>query len=77
MSAWFAEVWSDGYLADDVATSLTCVEVDALASLLSSEGRADGAARWLIAHAEGDDSGDLHSEVVDETKAVEYLGGLG
>ena len=50
----------DGYVADDVGTSLNCGEVEALAALLEALGHPDLAQAWIDAHADGDDEGDFH-----------------
>lgn len=56
----FADVWAAGDLAGDVATLLTCTEVEVLACLLHAYGHAEAATAWIEAHAEGDDCGDDH-----------------
>ncbi|MDH2425766.1 hypothetical protein [Sphaerisporangium sp. TRM90804] len=50
----------DPLVAAEVAQSLTCSEVDALADLLTALGRPDLAAEWVDAHADQDDQGDAH-----------------
>lgn len=50
----------DAYLAGDVATRFNCVEVEALAELLTALGHTDTAHAWRKAHAEDDDAGDQH-----------------
>lgn len=49
-----------GYLMDDIATHLTCSEVEALADLLVALGEQRLSELWIRAHAEGDDCGDMH-----------------
>jgi hypothetical protein len=49
-----------GELADEVATALSCSEVDSLAAMLRALGQDDLAEVWIAAHAEGDESGDAH-----------------
>lgn len=49
--------WS---LAADVAASLACVKVDALAAILRLAGLSDAAAAWCRHHAAGDDEGNDH-----------------
>lgn len=56
----FAEVWSDGELLESIATALTCIEVDALASLLRELDHPDSADGLIAAHSAGDDEGDDH-----------------
>ncbi|AGT11953.1 hypothetical protein O156_gp24 [Mycobacterium phage LittleCherry] len=56
----FLTSWADGWLAADVAASLSCVEVEALASLLRALGHGSAASTWIEEHAEGDDCGDQH-----------------
>lgn len=58
-AATFAGAFSQ-HLADEVATTLSCSEVEALAELLSALGRHDLGAAWIGAHAEQDDEGDMH-----------------
>ncbi|MEU9890215.1 hypothetical protein [Sphaerisporangium sp. NPDC051011] len=50
----------DDDLAHDLATLLTCSEVEALADLLTAMERSGLAEVWIDAHADGDDAGDLH-----------------
>ncbi|MGR6922578.1 hypothetical protein ACU635_50705 [[Actinomadura] parvosata] len=50
----------DYYCAHDVATTLNCGEVNALAELLAAMDEPDLAATWIDAHADGDDEGDMH-----------------
>lgn len=61
-AAVFLEQFSSSDLAAEVASTLTCSEVDALANLLSAQGAdaESAAAYWLAAHAENDDEGDAH-----------------
>jgi len=56
----FIEVWGDGYLSGDIATHLTCIEVEAIASLFLSVGNTRAAESWIDNHAEADDCGDMH-----------------
>lgn len=57
--AQFAEVWGQE-LSHDLASKLTCDEVDALASLLRSGGHDALADDWINGHALTDDSDDAH-----------------
>lgn len=57
--AW-ARVWSDSWLGLQVGTKLTCVEAEAVATLLRATGREDAAAAFVDGHAEGDEYGDAH-----------------
>ncbi|AAN01832.1 hypothetical protein SEA_BUZZBUZZ_77 [Mycobacterium phage BuzzBuzz] len=70
----FVEVWGDGYLAGDLAEKLTCIEVEALASVLLSLGAADAATKWIEYHAEADDCGDQHCRCDDEECKAEREG---
>jgi hypothetical protein len=63
----FAEVWSDGYLAEEIGPRLTCVEADTLAHLLQETDHEDAAREWLIEHATQDDEGDSHHHLREET----------
>lgn len=56
----FTGTWSATDLAGDVAASLSCEEVDALAGLLRALGEPAAADCWIDMHAEGDDEGDRH-----------------
>ncbi|AKU42427.1 hypothetical protein AVT30_gp17 [Mycobacterium phage UnionJack] len=56
----FITSWGDGYLASDIATHLSCVEVEALAGLLSALGEVSIAETWIEFHSEADDCGDQH-----------------
>lgn len=57
--ARFLNAWN-GELAGDIATKLTCDEVDAVADLLRATGHTDTAAAWIRHHADGDEPGDSH-----------------
>ncbi|QDK03153.1 membrane protein [Mycobacterium phage SydNat] len=56
----FMTSWADGWLAADVATYLSCVEVETLAGLLEALGEARAAKVWIEEHAKSDDCGDQH-----------------
>ncbi|TLS45796.1 hypothetical protein FE633_13645 [Streptomyces montanus] len=56
----FAEAWCDSTITADVAASLGCTEVDALADLLRALGAEQAADEWVDAHAKDDDPGDGH-----------------
>lgn len=58
----FKEVWGDGYLACDLGTKLTCIELEALTRLLRAIGDEQAADTWTECHAEGDDCDDLHCQ---------------
>ena len=62
----FVAVWGME-TAHDVATALTCIEVDALACLLRAHGYGDLAEVWLAEHSRADDLGDVHyrAEAID------------
>lgn len=52
--------WSDDILASDLATKLTCAEVEVLADLMKARGEESAAEMWLELHAAGDKEGDYH-----------------
>lgn len=54
--------------AREVATSLTCGEVDVLVDLLRAKGRHDLAQSWLSEHAASDDGGDAHYALRDDSR---------
>lgn len=60
--AW--ELWhdcfSDPVLMWELATKLTCGEAETFANFMAAFGGDDYAARFLDAHAETDEHGDLH-----------------
>lgn len=56
----FKETWGDLHLAGDIASKLTCIEVEALADVFRTFGAAESAEAWISAHAEGDECGDMH-----------------
>lgn len=58
--AEFAAVWSEGYMAHDLAPKLGCREANTLANLLTTAGDPDAAAVWLQEHSTEDDEGDDH-----------------
>jgi hypothetical protein len=55
--------------AYEVAPHLQCVEADAFAELLRTEGHHDAAAIWLHAHAATDDDGDSHDPATGHPRA--------
>lgn len=55
----FADSFNE-HLAFDIATQLTCSEVEVLADLLTALECPGLATAWIDAHAEQDDPGDLH-----------------
>lgn len=55
----FQETWNVD-LAAELATKLTCSEVNAIADLLITTDRPDLAAAWISEHSDGDDEGDEH-----------------
>jgi hypothetical protein len=55
--------------AGDVAATLNCTEVDALADLLRAAGATDIAALWIGRHAESDEEGDAHHSGTDDQEA--------
>jgi len=58
--AEFALVFSRPDTAADLATRLSCRDVDALAEILRARGQVEAAAMWIEEHATGDDEGDAH-----------------
>lgn len=56
----FTGVFSDVAFAHDVAPSLSCGEVDALAGLFNALGEMATGNLWSAAHAEAEDVGDRH-----------------
>ncbi|AFN37701.1 hypothetical protein ELTIGER69_77 [Mycobacterium phage ElTiger69] len=56
----FEQAFCSGYLASDIATHLSCVEVEALAGLLCALGENSAAGEWIEFHSEADDCGDQH-----------------
>lgn len=60
----FIECWDDTMLSDSVAQQLRCEEVEALADMLRALGATAAAARWIDAHAVGDECEDMHCRCV-------------
>lgn len=58
--AEFALVFSRPDTAVDLATRLSCREVDALAEMLRACGQVEAAEMWIEEHATDDDEGDAH-----------------
>ncbi|MGK5697756.1 hypothetical protein ACSNOJ_33530 [Streptomyces sp. URMC 128] len=56
----FTDAWCTTAIASDVAASLRCTEVDALADLLRALGAEQAAAEWTDAHAQDDEPNDRH-----------------
>lgn len=56
----FAETFSRWDTAGDIATVLSCGEIEAMAGLLRVVGEEDAADRWIRVHAETDEEGDAH-----------------
>lgn len=67
----FADVWT-GDVADEVARSLSCMEVDALAQLFRAADREGMALAWINAHAWHDDQGDAHYRDPAETVRAHF-----
>ncbi|MGO2519953.1 MAG: hypothetical protein ACTH8F_07520 [Microbacterium sp.] len=55
----FVDTWT-GDLAAELATRLTCPEIDALARVLHSHNRSAAAVEWIRRHSEADEEGDAH-----------------
>lgn len=67
----FLNTWGSGsWLAGDIGTSLTCIEVEALADLYRVNDREEEAKGWIRSHAEGDDCGDMHC-TCDDPECIE------
>lgn len=58
--ARLVEVFSADDLAGEVASTLSCIEADALADVLRTQGAAGAAYRWIRHHAAEDEPGDAH-----------------
>ncbi|WP_274562395.1 hypothetical protein [Streptomyces spiramyceticus] len=57
----FAAAWTDDILVRDLASRLTCIEVELLATVLRVCGGApEYGDDWIGAHAETDQPGDQH-----------------
>jgi hypothetical protein len=56
----FTDAWCSTVIPADVAASLRCPEVDALADLLRALGAGQAADEWIEIHAEGDEPRDSH-----------------
>jgi hypothetical protein len=69
-----ASTLADSWLASEIASALTCNELESLAVLIAGHGEVDGAVRWLCEHLEHDDHGDLHSSPHDLKHRLEHLG---
>jgi hypothetical protein len=53
-------------LAENIATGMTCCEIEAFAAVLADLGNAAAAQSWIDAHAEGDEPEDEHYRGEDE-----------
>lgn len=47
-------------LAEEIATGMTCSEIESFAGMLRALDASDAADSWINAHAEGDEEGDMH-----------------
>ena len=56
----FLDMFGADDFANDVASRSTCIEVEAVISMLRAVGGEATAATWLDAHAEKDEEGDSH-----------------
>lgn len=63
--ARFKKTWGSSYLADDLATKLTCDEAESLAAMLNLIGDDSSAQMWLEKHSYGDDCDDQHCRCAD------------
>ncbi|MDO4039268.1 hypothetical protein [Clavibacter michiganensis] len=50
----------DAFSADDLASAMSCIEADAIAAVLRTQGAAGAAYRWTRLHAAEDEPGDTH-----------------
>lgn len=62
----FKAVWGDGYLAEDLASKLTCTELESLTRLFRAIGGEVAAETWTESHAEHDECSDMHCRCDDE-----------
>ncbi|MBF4632699.1 hypothetical protein ITJ42_15880 [Clavibacter michiganensis subsp. phaseoli] len=58
--AQFVEAFSADDLAGDLASAMSCIEADAIAAVLRTQGAAGAAYRWTRLHAAEDEPGDTH-----------------
>ncbi|WP_052663296.1 hypothetical protein [Clavibacter michiganensis] len=58
--AQFVEAFSADDLAGDLASAMSCIEADAIAAVLRTQGAADAAYRWTRLHAAEDEPVDTH-----------------
>ncbi|WP_435218749.1 hypothetical protein [Streptomyces sp. bgisy034] len=56
----FTDAWCNDILTADIAATLGCTEVDALADLLRALGATQAADEWINAHGEDDEPGERH-----------------
>ncbi len=56
------DTFGDGMLASDIATSLSCMEIEILADLFRAVGDHAIAAMWIEEHGADDDCGDRHCQ---------------
>ncbi|MDG9709777.1 hypothetical protein [Streptomyces sp. DH10] len=56
----FTDAWCTTVITSDVAASLGCTEVDALADMLRALGAEQAADEWTDAHAQDDEPNDRH-----------------
>lgn len=56
----FKRAWTDHHLANNIATYLTCNELESLAGLLDILGMHDASETWITEHAKGDECDDQH-----------------
>jgi hypothetical protein len=70
--ARLVDVFSADGLAGDLASALSCIEADAIADVLRTQGAAGAAYRWTRLHAQHDEPGDTHHSPAAITPA-EYV----
>lgn len=66
----FVEVWGHGPLAFEIAGGLNCIEVGALARLLTAVGASDRAEVWIEEHGYSDGCDDSHCQC-DDPECIE------
>ena len=71
-TAHLCDVLSAEDFAHEIAPSLSCEEVDAIALFLSHSGKQDAADAWIHAHAYQDDESDSHHNGEDDVMHVIY-----
>ena len=73
----FVAAFDDSMTADNLAPSMTCREVDAIARILALAADRNAAELWVAAHRDNEyeDEGDTHYEL-DDLEIAEYVTAL-